>query len=455
MSKNGAQDNRSARVVRGLIFGLIWGVIFMGFVLGVTSLLMPLPDRGATAPVVVVEAPEPDPEPIPEPTVVIENIPEPSPSIEAPGFDAAPEIEETSAIIPEAGAADTALTEVLTEDETVPAMSEGDMPSASEQPAAPLVAPMSENDLAISTEPAQPVSPVVQEEAFEQPVADVDEPEVKPDPPNVSDVAETAVAEPEAELASVEGATVAVVEEGAAVVINRLPSVSDTGSPREDGPLAVNSEMFENPGSRPLMSIVLIDTGDFNIGPEALAAFPYPLTFAIDPLREDALEKAQTYRNGGFELVALADLPQNGGAELAELALLPTLDGVPGFVGALEGLDGGVQGNMELAEAVLKAMGDAGYGLLLRPKGLNAAQQMADGRDLPVATIFRDFDDKGQDATVIRRFLDQAAFKARQEGEIIMVGRLRPATISALLLWGLQDRATSVALAPVSAILLN
>lgn len=455
MSKNGAQDNRSARVVRGLIFGLIWGVIFMGFVLGVTSLLMPLPDRGAAAPVVVVEAPEPDPEPIPEPRVVIEDIPDPSPSIEAPGLDAAPEIEETSAIIPEAGAADTALTEVLTEDETVPAMSDGDMPSASEQPAEPLVAPMSENDLAISTEPAQPVSPVVQEEAFEQPVADVVEPELKPDAPNVSDMAETVVAEPEAELASVEGATVAVVEEGAAVVINRLPSVSDAGSPREDGPLAVNSEMFENPGSRPLMSIVLIDTGDFNIGPEALAAFPYPLTFAIDPLREDALEKARTYRNGGFELVALADLPQNGGAELAELALLPTLDGVPGFVGALEGLDGGVQGNMELAEAVLKTLGDAGYGLLLRPKGLNAAQQMADGRDLPVATIFRDFDDKGQDATVIRRFLDQAAFKARQEGEIIMVGRLRPATISALLLWGLQDRATSVALAPVSAILLN
>ena len=34
-----------------------------------------------------------------------------------------------------------------------------------------------------------------------------------------------------------------------------------------------------------------------------------------------------------------------------------------------------------------------------------------------------------------------------------MVGRLRPETISALLLWGLQDRAQRVALAPVSAVL--
>ena len=36
-----------------------------------------------------------------------------------------------------------------------------------------------------------------------------------------------------------------------------------------------------------------------------------------------------------------------------------------------------------------------------------------------------------------------------------MVGRLRGETVSALLLWGLQDRAGSVALAPVSAILKN
>jgi polysaccharide deacetylase 2 family uncharacterized protein YibQ len=72
---------------------------------------------------------------------------------------------------------------------------------------------------------------------------------------------------------------------------------------------------------------------------------------------------------------------------------------------------------------------------------------------LPVETIFRDFDANGQDATVIRRFLDQAAFKARQVDQIVMVGRLRPATISALLLWGLQDRASSVALAPISAVL--
>jgi len=34
-----------------------------------------------------------------------------------------------------------------------------------------------------------------------------------------------------------------------------------------------------------------------------------------------------------------------------------------------------------------------------------------------------------------------------------MLGRVRPDTVSALLLWGLQDRASRVALAPISAVL--
>jgi len=49
--------------------------------------------------------------------------------------------------------------------------------------------------------------------------------------------------------------------------------------------------------------------------------------------------------------------------------------------------------------------------------------------------------------------LDQAAFKAGIEGSVIMLGRMRPETISALLVWGLQDRASQVALAPISAVL--
>ena len=52
-----------------------------------------------------------------------------------------------------------------------------------------------------------------------------------------------------------------------------------------------------------------------------------------------------------------------------------------------------------------------------------------------------------------RRCLDQAAFRAGQEDGVVMLGRLREETISALMLWALQDRAAQVALVPVSGVL--
>jgi hypothetical protein len=50
----------------------------------------------------------------------------------------------------------------------------------------------------------------------------------------------------------------------------------------------------------------------------------------------------------------------------------------------------------------------------------------------------------------MRRFMDNAAFRAGQEEAVILVARLRPDTVSVLLLWGLADRASRVAMAPVS-----
>ena len=74
---------------------------------------------------------------------------------------------------------------------------------------------------------------------------------------------------------------------------------------------------------------------------------------------------------------------------------------------------------------------------------------------VPALSVFRDIDSNDQAATVIRRFLDQAAFRSGQEGAVIMLGRMREETIAALLVWALQDRAARVALAPVSGALLS
>ena len=96
----------------------------------------------------------------------------------------------------------------------------------------------------------------------------------------------------------------------------------------------------------------------------------------------------------------------------------------------------------------------SGHGVVWQPNGLDTAQKLAAKEGVASQTLFRDFDSKDQSPTIIRRFLDQAAFKAGQEGSVIMVGRLRADTISALLVWGLQTRVQRVSVAPVSAVLL-
>ncbi|OBY27227.1 divergent polysaccharide deacetylase family protein [Leisingera sp. JC1] len=215
-------------------------------------------------------------------------------------------------------------------------------------------------------------------------------------------------------------------------------------------PFTANAEPFLNPEDRPLMSIVLIDDAGA-IGAEALAEFPYPLSFAIDPEDPEAAAKMAARREAGFEVLMLADLPREATPQDAETSFEVWRGKLPEAVAILEGVDTGVQGNRPLADQVAAVAASAGYGLVTQDSGLNTVQKLALRDGVPAGVVFRDFDGAGQDPRAIRRFLDQAAFRAGQEGAVIMLGRLRPDTISALLLWGLQDRAERVALAPVSA----
>lgn len=220
--------------------------------------------------------------------------------------------------------------------------------------------------------------------------------------------------------------------------------------PLDTQPFVAFSEPFYNPEDRPLMSIVLIDDAGA-VGAEALAEFPYPLSFAIDPDDPDAAAKMAARRAAGFEVLMLADLPRAATPQDAETALEVWRSRLPEAVAILEGVETGVQGNRPLADQVAAMAASAGYGLVTQNSGLNTVQKLALRDGVPAGVVFRDFDGAGQNPRAIRRFLDQAAFRAGQEGAVIMLGRLRPDTISALLIWGLQDRAARVALAPVSA----
>ena len=202
------------------------------------------------------------------------------------------------------------------------------------------------------------------------------------------------------------------------------------------------------------MSIILIDDeGAF--GAEALQDFPYPLSFAVSPSDPAASEKMARHRDAGFEVLALADLPKAASAQDAEVSLAVWLETLPETVGILEGVDSGIQGNRKLADQVAAIAGGTGRGLITQDNGLNTTQKLAARNGVPSSVIFRDIDGARQDPKIMRRFLDQAAFRAGQEGTVVMLGRLRPDTISALLLWGLEDRGGRVAMAPISAVMMQ
>ncbi len=223
-------------------------------------------------------------------------------------------------------------------------------------------------------------------------------------------------------------------------------------------PIRRYGQAFENPDGKPLMSIVLIDAGvDLDraeVGLPALGSFPYPVSFAVDASLPDARARMERYRAEGFDVLAMVDLPQGARPSDAEVSLSVALNTMPEAVGVLEGTGGGLQPSREVADQVTAILSASGHGLVTQNSGLNSMPKLAVKRNVPASPIFRDFDGADQTARVIRRFLDQAAFKADQEGGVIMLGRLRSETIKALLVWGLADRANSVALAPVSALLL-
>ncbi|MEL6467022.1 MAG: divergent polysaccharide deacetylase family protein [Pseudomonadota bacterium] len=490
-------------MARGFLSGVLWG----GVVSVAGAAALSIAGQPPISPTAKVEAPQSADAPQPgtggtpqtgaDADLVMDGD---APELTTPEADDAAAVEAAGAdtpTVPEAGQAD---------DLATPADA-GDGVTVSVESTAPVQpgiqidvpeAPASETDLSISTDPAQPPAPDVPEApgAFAENAPDVpagtETPTAEAPPPVASTNRPTPEApaateapvepepapapEPEPERTATLPSALDPTDNNAAPTIGRPATslverdpapeaavdVEDAaaGDPEvtdDAPPIAAYAAPFENPDGRPLMSIVLIDDGaDLSggtVGLAALQSFPYPLSFAVNASLPDAAERAAEYRARGFEVAALLDLPSGATATDAEVTVAAALDAVPEAVAVMEGTGSGLQESREASDQVTAVARDSGHGLIFQSKGLNTAQKLAARDGVPAGLIFRDFDSAGQTPTVIRRFLDQAAFRAGQEGGVIMVGRVRPDTISALLLWGLQDRAERVALAPVSAVL--
>lgn len=457
--------------------GVVWGT-FVSVAGAVTvSLLSDVPEQAAnlpeipveqteTAPQVVVAEPVPDVEsgdtPAPADPAMSEDLPEPivtETDLNAPLTEAEPTPEIAEA--PQQPEPAAEIEEAPTPDVTPDAVPESDAPTqpdvADAEPAPDAESMPAPQPDANEAEPEMDLADIVPEN-LPAPAAPDTSPDRTERAPVVSDVApELPPVQPEVvDLNDSESPEPGLPEPAGNLIDARRAAAAERGLDLADDvlPLSVYSTDFSNPSDRPLMSIVLIDTPGTALGPQVLRDFPYPLTVAIDALAPDALQRMQAYRDAGFEVLATANFPQGAGPTDAEVALGAIFGAVPEAIGLLEADDASLQQSRELTDQVTAVLADSGYGLVLQPKGLNTAQKVAVQEGVPAASIFRDLDGKDQNADVIRRFLDNAAFRARQAEEgVVVLTRLRPETISALLIWALQDRASQVALAPVSAVL--
>lgn len=208
------------------------------------------------------------------------------------------------------------------------------------------------------------------------------------------------------------------------------------------------------PEGKPLFVILLHDVGAAGMAREDLARLPFPVSFVVDPLATDAPAAAALYREAGQEVLTLANgIPP--GAEAGDLErTFATLSGIlPESVAVIDQDLGGFQDSRALAAMVLPIVDGEGRGVVTYDRGLNAADQIAQRDGIPHAVIFRQLDSEGESKQTIRRYLDRAAFKAVQEGAVVVIGDTRAETVAAILEWTVEGRAATVTLAPVTAVL--
>jgi polysaccharide deacetylase 2 family uncharacterized protein YibQ len=371
--------------------------------------------------------------------------------------------------------------------------------AATETPEVIVEAPATEPDVA--TEPALELAEAVPEPAV--PAEAEPAPETMPEAeavPEAPEPAEEALPQvdgmmPEADEATLPGTEVApeapeggllpeVAEEDGAdstfesapglgetdgVIVGRLPKIGD--APVEEAPAADSIEAaevadaepdtrpivqyataFENPEAKPVMALVLIDPGTAELDRMGLAALPFPVSFALDPMDPATPDRAAIYRAAGKEVVMLATgIAEGAQASDIEVSFQSMARGLPEAVAVMDLAEPLFQDQRPLASLVVPVVGAQGRGLLTWDRGLNAADQVARRDDVPAAVVFRDVG--GTDSAAIRRVLDRAVFKAGQDGRVAVAGTATPELVAALLEWTVEGRAATVALGPVTAVL--
>ncbi|MCK0139150.1 divergent polysaccharide deacetylase family protein [Aliiroseovarius sp. F47248L] len=434
-------------MAKGFLSGVVAGTVVSVLGLGVVSLqLAPVQPTQVAPPVVDQDVAAPDDTAPQTADVPVANDTPPD-AISAPDT---PGEMETTDVAPDAD---------------VPS---ADAPTPPPDPVVPESDASVETDAPAATPPADTSQPAEQdstEEASGEPSNDAaTEGQTKTDanlPQSIPDLANTP------QIKSDPVAPIGDLADG--VTTNRLPTIEQPvteGGAAQSGAdpvltdtpmLAIdqNAAAFTNPEGRPLMSVVLFDQGAARQSLGDLNNLPFPVSFVVDTNDPNAAQAIAFYRDAGAEVLIVPAMPTNAtptDAEVIFQAQAPLLDLA---VGVFLTEESGFQSNSQLAAQISEILAASGHGLVSEPQGLNTGHKTALKNGVAAGVVFRELDGEGQDGKVMRRFLDNAAFKAGQENGVIMLGRAQAETLQALIEWNLGNRAKSVAMAPVSALLLG
>ena len=492
-------------MIRGFLTGVIWGGVVAAAGLAVMSQVVPLPGAPSAPQVPEVVEPVAAPEPLPaapEPAEMPEILQKgPEPEAE-PVAEAAPPVDEAdapppaaaptgaepeSASAPEAAAMESPAEPAAEEAQPADsAVETADLAPPAPMTAAPAAPALPDMAVAEAPAPASPVEPELQplpaaptlpvgEPALPQqeaPPAPPDAPReeaiLTPAPAEDDLPAIVAPVEPEGGLATLEPEGT-LEDRGTGVTTDRLPRIGDApaaaadegmaeavDAPAPEGstPLDLFARPFTNDEGKPLFVLMLIDEGADAALRAEVAKLPFPVTFVLDPLVPESATAAKGYRSAGQEVAMLATgLPAGATAADMEQSFQALDMALPEAVAVVDAPEGGFQESLDLARQAVPIVADQGRGLLTYDRGLNPADQVARREGVPSAVIFRILDSEGESVPKMRNYLDRAAFKAAQDGTVVVIGRLRPDTVAAILEWTVEGRAASVALAPVSAVL--
>ncbi|ARE38537.1 Fe-S oxidoreductase [Rhodovulum sp. P5] len=458
---------------KGVISGIVWGALVTMVTLVLISLANPLPapDTGDPPVAVVADdaAAEPETPQVPEPQPVL-TVPEtpPAPSVAAQdpavADDPAPvsppapvretpvpqttaprvqaarptvdiELPPGSAFGVQTAEPAKAQTETAQEPRSAPRVAApggiADLAGVSDLETAPVAAPAPLTDFA-----GEPMTPQVAEAP----------PEMAPEDPVFPSPAVLGPATPETEVQSRTEEpdtkpTAAPADPAPAFgafdapVLHAAPAVA-TDMPAQDPALERNAVPFTPNSGGALVSIVLIDVGEMGLRRTILLAFPFPVTFAIDPARPDADEAAAAYRAAGFEVVTLGGAGQPDALDRS----VAVLD--------LSGPDAGAP----LPQLVAR-LKQTGHGLLSDSGAGGQAAELAQKAGVDFAGVSVLDDEVPLSTARLVDMLDAGVLPAKRDGHAVVVAHSYAETVKALYAWTLESSSMAFELAPVSAVL--